>query len=260
MLGLLFILLVLAAAVAVLLAAGTAIIQGYVYEEATDGLEWRAPAAGGVIGLFFAVWCILEANAPGRFDSLVNFSPRDTTSFDRFVSERVNERGTQEVPYRRARDDRGRVIYVDPDGRPWRRSDNGMMTAIIVEEDGVRTRFEAERNPGGTFHVEPNQPLRYVEQGGARRVMTDNALGEVSVTRYGLLLGNLALNLLHLLAWFACFWLLLRFQWSHALGLAVIFWLVFAVLVWPVLQQRVKRATATPAAVAAMGVRDRAVS
>ena len=30
------------------------------------------------------------------------------------------------------------------------------------------------------------------------------------------------LNLAHLLVWFLAFWLLLEFQWSHALGLAAI--------------------------------------
>ena len=41
-------------------------------------------------------------------------------------------------------------------------------------------------------------------------------------TRSSLLWGNLLLNLAHLLVWFLAFWLLLEFQWSHALGLAAI--------------------------------------
>lgn len=251
MLGLVLILLLVAVGVAVLLGAGALMIQGYLYSEPADGLEWRAPAAGAVVGLFFALWCVLEARAPGQYDTLFNFSPRDTKVFDQFWSERTNERGKQEVPYRRSRDERGRTVYVDPEGRPWRRSDNGLMTAIIVEEDGQRRRFAAEMNPDGTFHTEPNQPLRYVEVDGRGRVMTENVPGEVTTTRTGLLVGNLLLNLAHFLVWFACLWLLLRFQWSHAFGLAIALWLAFALVVWPVLQAQVRKATAaTPAAAA----------
>jgi hypothetical protein len=248
MFGLLLILALLAVGVAVLLAAGTLVIQGYLYSEPADGIAWRSAAAGAVIGLFFGLWCILEARAPGRFDTLLNFSPRDIKVFPQIWSERTNERGKQEILYRQGRSDRGLVVYLDPDGRPWRRSDNGIMTAIIVEEDGQKKRFAAEMNPDGTFRVAPNQPLRYVEADGQKRVMTENAPGEVVTTRYGLLAGNLLLNLLHLAAWFACFWLLMRFQWPHALGLAVLFWLTFGVVVWPVLQERVRRATAPAAA------------
>src|SRR5439155_20333894 len=136
-------------------------------------------------------------------------------------SEATGERGKREILYRRGHDERGRIVYSDADGRLWRRADDGLMTAIIVEEDGQRTRFEAERNPDGSFHFEPNQPLRYVEAGGRGRVMTEYAPGEVSVARPALLAGNLLWNLAHLLAWFAPLWLLMRFQWSHALGLAL---------------------------------------
>ncbi|HMC63794.1 MAG TPA: hypothetical protein VKI65_02535, partial [Gemmataceae bacterium] len=48
-------------------------------------------------------------------------------------------------------------------------------------------------------------------------------------------------------------WLLLRFQWSHALGLAVVFWLVMTLLILPMLRtQMIKLAQqrATPTATA----------
>jgi hypothetical protein len=248
MFGLLLILVLIGVGVAVLFAAGTLVIQGYLYSEPADGIPWRAAASGVVMALVFGVWCLLEARAPGRFDTLFNFSPRDVTVFDQFWSERTGERGTKEIPYRRGRDARGLVAYTDPDNRPWQRSDDGMMTAIIVEEGGERKRFEAERNPDGTFHIEPGQPLRYVEVGGRGRVMTEGTPGEIVTTRYGLLAGNLLLNLLHLLAWFACLWLLMQFQWPHALGLAAACWLTFALAVWPVLQDRVRRVAAESAA------------
>ncbi len=240
MLGLLLTLALLTVGVAVLLAVGTLVIQGYLYSQPVERIGWRSAAAGVAVGAFFALWCWLQARAPGQYGTLLDFSPRETKVFDKFWSERVGDAGKQEVPYTRGRDDRGRVVYRDPSGRPWQRSgDGGMMTAIIVEEDGERKRFEAEMTPAGQFKIRDNQPLRYVEQGGRGRVMTDNEIGEITTTRYGLLAGNLLLNLGHLVVWFLCLWLLLDFQWPHALGLAAALWVAFALLAWPVVREQV---------------------
>jgi hypothetical protein len=246
MLGVLLIVLVVAAGVAVLVAAGTLIIQGYLYSEPVGGLAWRAPAVGAAAGLFFGLWCGLEAKAPGRYDTLWNFSPREVKEFDRFWSERTTGPTKTEIVYRRERGERGTPRYVDPDGRPWRRSDNGLMTAVIVEEDGQKKRFEAPLNPDKTFRLDENGQVQYAEAGGDGRVMSEAALGQVTRTRAGLLVGNLLINLAHLLVWFLAIWLLLQFQWPHALGLAAIFWLVFSLTVWPVMQERVRRAATQP--------------
>jgi len=245
MLAVLLIVLLIAAGVAILAAAGTLLIQGYLYNEPVGGMSWRAPAVGAVAGLFFALWCWIEAKAPGRYDVLWNFTPRETQEFDKFWSERTTGPTKTEILYHKEHDNRGRVEYRDADGRPWRRSDNGIMTAIIVEEDGQKTRFEAPLNPDGTFKLVPNEPMQYVEVGGSR-AMAEVALGQVTRTRSSLLWGNLLLNLAHLLVWFLAFWLLLEFQWSHALGLAAIFWLVFALTIWPVLQGYVRQANRQP--------------
>ena len=50
------------------------------------------------------------------------------------------------------------------------------------------------------------------------------------------------LNFLHLGVWFVCLWLLLRFQWSHALGLAIVFCLAMTLVVLPMLFTRTERA------------------
>jgi hypothetical protein len=239
MLGLLLILLLIALAVAALLFVGTAVIQGYLYNQPVEGLLWRSAAAGAAVAAFMGFWCWIEGRAPGQFESIFDFSPREVVHLDQFWSERTGDRGKQEILYTKGKDSAGRVRYFDPDQREWRRLDNGMMTAIIIEEDGEKRRFEAVLTPDGTPQVEDNQPLRYVEKDGKGRVMTDDAIGEISTTKYGLLFGNLLLNLAHLLVWFLCLWLLLNYQWPHALGLAAALWLTFALLVWPVVRARV---------------------
>ena len=68
--------------------------------------------------------------------------------------------------------------------------------------------------------------------------MTEATLGQPSAFRYGRFFANLALNGLHLVLWFLCLWLLLRFQWPHALGLAAALWLVTTLtLLWYLLPQ-----------------------
>jgi hypothetical protein len=239
--GLLLILLLLGVAVAALLAVGTAVIQGYLYNEPTEGLLWRAAASGAVVAAFFGIWCWLDSRAPGQFQSILDFSPTgQPTVFKEFWSERTGDGGKQESLYTRGKDERGRVVYSNADGRPWRRTGpGGMMTAIIVEENGEKHRFEAERTADGAFKIEEGQPLRYIEVDGRGRVMTDDRIGELSTTRYGLLIGNLLLNFGHLLVWFLCLWLLMQFHWPHALGLAVALWLAFALAVWPIVQTKI---------------------
>jgi hypothetical protein len=96
--------------------------------------------------------------------------------------------------------------------------------------------------PGGKF--KPDEPARYVEEGGQHRVLTeyDVQRGQVTRTRRGLLLGYFLLNVLLLAVWFTGLWLLLRFQWPHALGLAVVLWVATMLVILPVLTSRTKQA------------------
>jgi hypothetical protein len=234
MLGLLLLLALIAVGVAVLFWVGGVVIQGYLYSQPAERVAVRAAASGVIVAVFFGLWCWLEGRSPGKFDTLLNFNPDRITTYDKFWTERTGDRGTQEVPYSRGRDERGRVVYFGPDGRPWQRSDGGMATAIIVEEDGERRRFEpVTRN--GAFE----DPLRFVEVGGKHRVMTGDALGEITTTQWGLLFGNLLLNVAHLAVWFLCLWLVMDFQWPHALGLGAALCVAFAMLVWPMLREQV---------------------
>ncbi|MCS7046395.1 MAG: hypothetical protein NZO58_08575, partial [Gemmataceae bacterium] len=59
------VLLIVAVSLVVFLWVGTLFFQRYIYTEPTRGLYWQAPAAGAVMGLFFAGWCLLVATTPG---------------------------------------------------------------------------------------------------------------------------------------------------------------------------------------------------
>jgi hypothetical protein len=260
---LLLILLVIGFAVAVFLWLGTVWLQGYIYNEPTGGLAWRAPAAGGAVMVFLALWCFLDyrladpAAEDLPLDTLANFSPTETyprKPWPYFWSVK-NGKETQYFRQESAQAGGG-ARYIDrATNQPWSRESNGLVQAVIIPEGDKKARFDLDL-PGGKF--KPGEPARYKEDGGQHRVLTegDVVTGQTSRFRFGLFVGNVLLNLLHLGVWFACFWLLLRFQWSHALGLAVVFWAVTMFAVFPPLLYQTKQAVKarTPTATQRAGV------
>ncbi|MFO0807667.1 MAG: hypothetical protein U0746_03505 [Gemmataceae bacterium] len=243
MLGLALIFGLLVLGCSVLFAAITGLSYGLLYSAPAEGLPWRAPLAGLIVGAFLSGWCLLERSAPGRFDTPLAFSPVESTVYERLWSERRGDRGVKTAEYTRGRGDRGSVAYFDADGRPWARvNDGGMVVAIIIEENDQKKRFEPDMNPDGTFRIEPNMPLRFVEK-ETGRAMTETTLGTIQSTRWGLLIGNVLLNLAHLIVWWLCFWLVMNYQWTHALAFAFVLWLLTTFVVWPVLKGQI-----TPAA------------
>src|SRR5207248_582839 len=182
-------------------------------------------------------WCFLAYRAPGNYNTLFEFtSASDQRLFPQFWAVK---RGT-EILYEDKTNSRGRHEYRDrKTNKVWSRSDSeGVVEAIVVEDNGAKIRFEAELNPDRTFKAAPGEPVRYVEAGGRRRVMTDNDIGRLSTVRWGNILANLLLNFLHLVFWFAVLWLALRFQWGHALGLAAALWVVVTLTILPPLFKR----------------------
>ena len=77
-----------------------------------------------------------------------------------------------------------------------------------------------------TSRSRKNRPLRYYEEGNPSRYMEETYPGQVTTYHSGWLVVELLLHLGLLIVWFLCMWLLLRFQWSHAVGLAVVAWLI----------------------------------
>jgi hypothetical protein len=223
-LGLLFVFVVVFLASSVVLWGGTFVLQAYIYSNPTPALFWRAPLAAAVVTAFLGFWTILDYRQPGSFNTLFEFRAHDDQSYDKFVSVKSNK---EEIPYTIHKIGQGRFEYRDPQGKAWARSGtDGLVEAIVVEEkDGHKTRFVAETKDG-KFTAKQGEPVRYREEGG-KRVMTDLYVGQIGVTRWGLVIGNLLLNFGHLIAWFLVLWLLLRFQWPHAFGLALALWAMF---------------------------------
>lgn len=260
-------LLIVGVVVAVFLWVGSVWLQGYVYSEPAAGLGWRAAATGGAVMLFLAVWCFLDyraarAGAPEPpLDTIMNFSPTETyppKPWKHFWAVKKDAAG-KEVETEYDWEPVGRFGGGQYIGRethkPWSREANGLTQAIIIEEDKQKVRFNLELPPGGKFKAD--EKARYVEDDGQHRVLTEDDVrtGQVTRFRFGLFVANVLLNVLHLALWFACFWLLLRFQWAHALGLAIVFWVVTMFAVFPPLLTQTKRAASLSPAPATVWVR-----
>jgi hypothetical protein len=237
-LGLVGIYLLLWAALLVLLVAWTLWFQSYLYSEPVADWWWRVPAAGTLLTLFLVFWGWIDYQNPGRYSTLFLFSCTDEKDSDELrVMTRKDGKET-ETRYALRKSPQGLAEYrsVVPPYRPVPSHPD----AVIVKEDGDEVRFEPERDDNGKFKFRQGQSLLYVDERG--RVMSEASLGRLSTFHWSVFMANLEINFGHLLLWFACLWLLLRFQWSHALGLAVVFWLAMTLLVMPMVLGKVEEA------------------
>ncbi|MFQ3649117.1 MAG: hypothetical protein SNJ75_02200 [Gemmataceae bacterium] len=234
MLLLVVVLLVLYVVLSLLLAAWTVWFSGYLYEEPTGQIQWRGPLAGAIVFAPILLWLLLAYGSPGTYRPLWEFSSREVS--EPFPEVWVpNDKGAWEM-YRYIR---GR--------REYRRDGNEKLPPLpsrpselkVKSKGGPERLFKPERDDKGKLLIRKSrslfssqdEPLRYVDGSGA--VMREGELGQVTTFKGSNLLLNVSLNGLVFVAWFVALWPILRFQWSHALGQAGIFWLVLMLFVMP---------------------------
>ncbi len=213
----------------VILAAWTLWFQAYIYSEPVEKIWWRAPAAGGALSVFFLLWVWLDYGTTGRYRGLFEFSVRQDQ--EPYKEMTIEVEGGRKETYKRSKIGRGEIVYFK-DGH----ADSGKMPArpqkIIVTEGGREIEYVPERDAKGHFQERSNQPLRYIHK-ETGRVMVEGQLGMVSTFRWWWLFSNLFVNLLHFIAWGACLWLLLKFQFWHSFGMAMVAWLAMTLFILP---------------------------
>jgi hypothetical protein len=233
---LILILIALGVALAGLLWAGTLFLQNYLYTTVTTGAYWQAPAAAAVMTLFWFAWCAMDAASPGAsatnvpYDVLFRFSAKEYKDpVDKLWS--VKKGVKEPILYVRQRVGQNRYEYHDTSEKklPWQ--PDKVLEVMIEDKDRPGQKMHLKRVDAGEGGYRT-----YADEIGW--TMTEASLGHPSLFRYGKFLTNVFLNGLHFLLWFLVLWLLLRFQWAHALGLAAAFWLVTTLTVlWFLLPQ-----------------------
>ena len=241
--GLVLIYLLLLAALLVILTAWTLWFQSYLYNQPVTGWWWRAPLAAVLLTLFIAFWGWIDYRSPTRYATLFLFSPTDEKNFPELTVVTNKDGQENATVYRLRKSAQGFTEYraTVPPYRPLPSHPD----AIVVREDEQEVRFDPERDENRKFKVRQGQSLLYTDSRG--RVMSEANLGHLSTFRWNLFLANICLNFCHLFLWFACLWLLLRFQWSQALGLAIVFWLAMTLIIVPMLLSNVEEAASKPA-------------
>jgi hypothetical protein len=229
----------------VLLWVITVFLQGYYYTEPTSGIAWQAPAAGFGLALFLTLWCLLIVNSDGAsptnlpYDTVFRFSPTVDMFKNRESAKELwaVRKGVKEpVAYKLKK----KVLFIGGDPvsfyeeanivapKPWNPSG---VEAIILKDGNETYRFVPLSRKEGQGYQEFGD-----ESGWVMREYTESGPdGRPSAFRWGRFLGNLFLNFTHLGLWFVAFGLVLRFQWGHALLLAIILWLVMTLAILPML-------------------------
>jgi hypothetical protein len=247
--GLLLTFVVFFLGLSVFLWAGTLFFQAYIYSEPAAQLFWRAPAAAAAFTLFLALWCRLDYSNPGRYNTIFDWNdPRDDVWVEKFIG----VKNKKEIVFSRKKEKANKVVYRDELGNAWRKADTeGVMEAIIIEDkDGEKIRFEVELIDGKFKPVPRGETIVYKEVGGKKREMHEDDVGRLTTMLWGVAVLNLFFNILHGAVWFAVLWLILRFQWSHALGFAFVFWLVASFFLPPLFAKVEAAAKAAPRAAA----------
>jgi hypothetical protein len=234
-LTLMLILLVVGVSLAVVIYIGSMFLQGYIYTEPSDQLYWQAPAAAGVLMVYFMLWCVLIANSKDAtptnipYDVIQRASAEVDLLPDPAKEIWVEKKNDEKKVYQRRPNPTGGrgYRYVDPlNNRVL--SDEGVQTVELVI-DGEKHVFQ--RTP-----TSPGDNISYVSDNGwVMKGYGDGPSGIPTLFRWGRFWLTVFLNLLHFVAWWLCLWLLVRFQMLHALGLAFALWLVVTLSVLPML-------------------------
>lgn len=244
---LLLTLLLTAVCLTVLLWAGTFFFQGYIYTEPSPGIFWQAPVAGILLTIGYTIWTLSIAIPKGSspqnlpYDALHRFSPKEEmTEWEgkpapKLWAIKVDRKKTgddkdgERIEYNLVRDSQVKFHYEDAKGthRPWQPS--GVIAIELDKKDGSKMRFEltpTEQRDYRQFVSKDGWVIREYEEGPT---------GLPVKFRWGRWFINLFFNFGHLVMWFVGLWLVLRFQWTHAIGFALILWLIATLIFLPML-------------------------
>ncbi|HZZ80920.1 MAG TPA: hypothetical protein VFE62_20630 [Gemmataceae bacterium] len=249
MLILLLILIITLVSLIVLLWAGTVFFQGYFYTEPTPGIYWQAPVTAAVLTFGFAIWCFSVAFSSGASPTNIPIN----TIFSFVTKEDMMKRPAKNLwaikadPKKTGADRDGETVayvsehlpdrlntekfqYKDPiTNRPYQWQ--GVIALEIQPDpnDPAKMRFDLVETGTGRYRQFVSRDGWVIEE------FETGPLGIPSKFRVGRFIWNILFNVGHFVAWFVCLWLVLRFQWPHALGFAVVLWLVTTLVILPMM-------------------------
>jgi hypothetical protein len=244
--SLLLILLITGVTLGVLLFVGGLFVQGYIYTQPSPFLKWGAPAAAAALFVFYALWCVtvaLSAPADSPYHVVWQFSTR-SDQFPAPVKDlwAIHKGGkTDHYVLKKGVMFRGqaRASYHNPDtDSPWRGT--GVEEIVIRDKDKQEFHYVLS-----TLDDQKREDDKKRQRGAYREFVSSDGWviketesgpsDNPQKSRIGRFFLFALLHMLHLGLWFACLWLLMRFQWGHALAGAFVLWLAITMLTLPML-------------------------
>jgi hypothetical protein len=239
--SLLILLLVLAVVMSLVFWLGSLFAQSYFYTEPVEGLAWRGPAAGVALAVFFLLWSLLNIAGGNSaidkripypwllsFTDVVDLVPEPVPEI-----ESMGKKADEPVSFKLDKQQKGGRYKKVNDTQYW--SAVGVAHIKIKHDNQEYTFVYDGTDEGGYAHfVDKEHGWEIKEQ----------RMGIPSQSSPGRLLIYFIINLLHLVVWIACFWLILRYAPGHAVVLGGIFWLGFSVIFLAVLFERVQAVVA----------------
>jgi hypothetical protein len=224
---------------------GTYYFQGYIYLEPSPNIYWQAPVAAAVLTSGYMVWCVTLATTPGAspqslpYDTIIRFNPTEdmlSRPAPRIWAVKSSSKKGQErkdgekIRYVSKRDGPTRYHYQDTSIKPRLWQGQNVIAIEIEKDDGTTIRFDYEETDDGGHR-------RFRSKDGWEMLESpqDGPTGLPTRFRSSRLFWNLFFNLGHFSVWFVTLWLILRYQWIHAFGLAIVLWVVFTLTMLPML-------------------------
>jgi hypothetical protein len=251
-----------------LLWIGSVFAQGFLYTEPSPGIAWQAPAVGGALTVFLMLWCLLNATAAGAtasqvpFDAL--FRAQTVEEYDKRPAAKLwsysQKKGFPKVvvydlsmktggktwDYRVAPGQTFKFGEEPPEaGALW---DPAQVEAVeIPDRNDKNQKVRFERRP-----VEKGEKTAFTEFVSADGwvMKAEKNMGLPESGSWGRFILIAFLNGFHLALWFVGLWLVLRFEWLHALILGGVLWLVMTLAVVPMLLNQAGAVAEAPSAAA----------
>jgi len=241
----------------VVLWGGTYFFQGYIYTEPSSGIFWQAPLAGAFLMFGYLIWVMTIAlSSPANPSSLstnpILFSPKvdmlerpakRITAIKLNRKKSVEGKDGEKVVYVRKTDSPTKAHYETTGAKPHPWHPRDVIAIELEKDDGTTLRFDLQEMETGGYRDFASADGWVIRE-------YDGPTGLPFKYSFWRLVVNVFFNVGHFIGWFLAFWVILRFQWSHSLGFAVVMWLVISLTFLPMILGYAAEVAARPSVAA----------
>ncbi len=230
MLSILLVLTLFLVVFSLLLWLGSLFAQNYFYTEPAEGLLWRAPAAAGVIVIFYFIWSMLNLSGGNAaadkkipYPFLLNFNNTIDMVAQPIPEFESKNKNTDPALFKLDKSSRGNRYKKENSDEYWN-ADGALY--IKFKHGGTEYNFVPAPSEGG---------YRVFADENSGWIMKEQGIGVPTQSSSTQLLVYFVLNAFHWLVWVLCFWVLLQYAPGHAFLLGSVLWIASTLFILPVI-------------------------